>query len=115
MLFTDFKFKNYINNALANLHFEGPTEVQERLIPLILSGKDLVGESKTGSGKTHTFLLPIFEKLEEDSLDVQAVITAPSRELARQIYEAAKQIAQFSEQNIRLANYIGGTDNLRQV
>ena len=115
MLFTDFKFKNYINNALANLHFEGPTEVQERLIPLILSGKDLVGESKTGSGKTHTFLLPIFEKLEEDSLDVQAVITAPSRELARQIYEAAKQIAQFSEQNIRLANYIGGTDKLRQV
>jgi len=55
------------------------------------------------------------EKLEEDSLDVQAVITAPSRELARQIYEAAKQIAQFSEQNIRLANYIGGTDKLRQI
>lgn len=115
MLFTDFKFKNYINNALTNLHFEVPTQVQERLIPLILSGKDLVGESKTGSGKTHTFLLPIFEKLEEDSLDVQAVITAPSRELARQIYEAAKQIADFSKQDIRLANYVGGTDKLRQI
>ena len=60
MLFTDFKFKNYINNALANLHFEGPTEVQERLIPLILSGKDLIGESKTGSGKDSYFFVTYF-------------------------------------------------------
>ena len=115
MSFTQFKFKKYIEEALEELKFTTPTEVQEKLIPIVLAGRDLVGESKTGSGKTHTFLLPIFEKLEEDSLDVQAVITAPSRELARQIYEAAKQIAQFSEQNIRLANYIGGTDKLRQV
>ena len=49
----------------------------------------LVGESKTGSGKTHTFLLPIFQQLDEESDSVQAVITAPSRELATQIYQAA--------------------------
>ena len=115
MIFRDFKFKDYINKALASLHFEKPTEVQERLIPLVLSGRDLVGESKTGSGKTHTFLLPIFQTLREDSETVQAVITAPSRELARQIYEAAKQIADFSDKEIRLANYVGGTDKLRQI
>ncbi|MGT2949400.1 DEAD/DEAH box helicase [Streptococcus devriesei] len=115
MTFTDFAFKDYINRALAALHFEEPTEVQKRLIPLVLSGQDLVGESKTGSGKTHTFLLPIFEKLDENLDAVQAVITAPSRELARQIYEAAKQIAAFSDKEIRLANYVGGTDKLRQI
>ncbi|MGT2923922.1 DEAD/DEAH box helicase [Streptococcus caviae] len=115
MTFTDFAFKDYINQALAALHFEEPTEVQERLIPLVLSGQDLVGESKTGSGKTHTFLLPVFQTLEEDLEAVQAVITAPSRELARQIYEAAKQIAAFSDKEIRLAYYVGGTDKLRQI
>ena len=56
-----------------------------------------MGESKTGSGKTHTFLLPIFQTLNEDSQQVEAVITAPSRELATQIYQAARQIASHSE------------------
>lgn len=115
MKFTDFKFKDYIQAALADLQFSQPTPVQEKLIPLVLSGRDIVGESKTGSGKTHTFLLPIFQQLEEDSQQVQAVITAPSRELATQIYKACQQLAAFSEQEIRLANYVGGTDKQRQL
>ncbi|MGT2666637.1 DEAD/DEAH box helicase [Streptococcus rifensis] len=115
MEFTKFKFKDYINVALEELRFEQATEVQEKLIPVVLSGRDLVGESKTGSGKTHTFLLPIFEKLDEELAQVQAVITAPSRELATQIYQAARQIAQFSETEIRVANYVGGTDKTRQI
>lgn len=114
MTFTDFNFKDYLNEALVDLQFKEPTPVQEKLIPLILTGRDLVGESKTGSGKTHTFLLPIFQKLDEELDQVQAVITAPSRELARQIYEAAKQLASFSNQDIRLVNYVGGTDKKRQ-
>ncbi len=70
---------------------------------------------KTGSGKTHTFLLPIFQTLNEDSSHVEAVITAPSRELATQIYQAARQIASHSEKEIRIANYVGGTDKARQI
>ena len=92
MSFTKFQFKNYIEKALEELNFTTPTEVQEKLIPIVLAGRDLVGESKTGSGKTHTFLLPIFQQLDETSDSVQAVITAPSRELATQIYQAARQI-----------------------
>ncbi|RCW17762.1 DEAD/DEAH box helicase [Streptococcus gallolyticus] len=115
MSFNDFNFKPYIRKALAELQFTNPTEVQEKLIPLVRSGRDLVGESKTGSGKTHTFLLPIFEKLDENSNNVQVVITAPSRELATQIYQASKQIAEKSETEIRVANYVGGTDKLRQI
>lgn len=114
-LFKDFNFKAYIQAALDELNFIEPTEVQQRLIPVVRSGRDLVGESKTGSGKTHTFLLPIFEKLDENGTDVQVVITAPSRELATQIYQATKQIAEKSEREIRVVNYVGGTDKLRQI
>lgn len=115
MSFKDFNFKPYIQRALDELKFVAPTDVQAKLIPVVRPGRDLVGESKTGSGKTHTFLLPIFEKLDESSDDVQVVITAPSRELATQIYQATKQIAEHSEQEIRVVNYVGGTDKLRQI
>lgn len=115
MSFKDFNFKAYIQSALAEIKFTEPTPVQAKLIPVVRSGRDLVGESKTGSGKTHTFLLPIFEKLDESLDQVQVVITAPSRELATQIYQATKQIADHSETEIRVVNYVGGTDKLRQI
>lgn len=115
MSFKDFNFKPYIQSALDEIGFKEPTEVQQRLIPVVRSGRDLVGESKTGSGKTHTFLLPIFEKLDATKDGVQVVITAPSRELATQIYQATKQIAAHSATEIRVANYVGGTDKLRQI
>ena len=115
MKFIEFEFKDYIQKALQDLKFVEATEVQEKLIPVVLSGRDLVGESKTGSGKTHTFLLPIFQKLNEEADHVQIVITAPSRELATQIYQATRQIASFSETEIRVANYVGGTDKARQI
>ncbi|MXQ49342.1 DEAD/DEAH box helicase [Streptococcus pneumoniae] len=115
MSFKDFNFKTYIQSALDEIGFKEPTAVQQKLIPIVRSGRDLVGESKTGSGKTHTFLLPIFEKLDEEKSEVQVVITAPSRELATQIYQATKQIAAHSEKEIRVVNYVGGTDKLRQI
>ena len=115
MKFTEFNFKDYIQEALKDLNFVEATEVQEKLIPVVLSGRDLVGESKTGSGKTHTFLLPIFQQLDKEADSVQVVITAPSRELATQIYQAARQLASFSDQEIRVANYVGGTDKARQI
>ena len=115
MPFKDFNFKTFIQEALDEIKFKEPTPVQQKLIPVVRSGRDLVGESKTGSGKTHTFLLPIFEKLNPKSGDVQVVITAPSRELATQIYQATKQIAKHSETEIRVVNYVGGTDKQRQI
>ena len=115
MSFKDFNFKTFIQEALDEIKFKEPTPVQQKLIPVVRSGRDLVGESKTGSGKTHTFLLPIFEKLNPKSGDVQVVITAPSREFATQIYQATKQIAKHSDTEIRVVNYVGGTDKARQI
>ena len=113
--FRGFNFKEYIYKALDEINFKEPTEVQARLIPTILKGKSVVGQSQTGSGKTHTFLLPIFQNLNAQKDEVQAVITTPSRELAYQIYEAAKQLAKFSPENIWIQNYVGGTDKQRQI
>ena len=113
--FREFNFKEYIYQALDEINFKEPTEVQARLIPTILKGKSVVGQSQTGSGKTHTFLLPIFQNLNAQKDEVQAVITTPSRELAYQIYEAAKQLANFSPEDIWIQNYVGGTDKQRQI
>lgn len=113
--FAQFGFKPFINAALKEIGFKEPTEVQARLIPLILKRRSVVGQSQTGSGKTHTFLLPIFQTIDPELTEVQAVITTPSRELAYQIYDAAKQIAKHSEKEILVHNYVGGTDKQRQI
>lgn len=115
MSFASFAFNPFIYEALKEKGFNEPTEVQSKLIPIIKKGKSLVGQSQTGSGKTHTFLLPLFDKIEADLNEVQVVITAPSRELATQIYQAAKQIAAFSDPEIRVMNFVGGTDKKRQM
>lgn len=113
--FTQFGFKPFIDAALKEIGFKEPTEVQARLIPLILKKRSVVGQSQTGSGKTHTFLLPIFQTIDPELTEVQAVITTPSRELSYQIYDAAKQIAKHSEKEILVHNYVGGTDKQRQI
>lgn len=115
MSFAAFQLKDYLLTAIADKGFKQPTEVQERLIPVIQAGRSVVGQSQTGTGKTHTFLLPIFNQLDSEQQNVQAVITAPSRELATQIYQAAKQLADFSGEEISIMNFVGGTDKLRQV
>lgn len=115
MSFASFQLQNYLLTAIADKGFKQPTEVQERLIPIIQASRSVVGQSQTGTGKTHTFLLPIFNQLDLKQQNVQAVITAPSRELATQIYQAAKQLAAFSEEEISIMNFVGGTDKLRQV
>ena len=114
MKFTDFNLKPFINDTLADINFEKPTDVQERVIPLVFEGRDIIGESKTGSGKTHAFLIPIFEKIDPSSNTVQAIITAPSRELANQIYQEAMKFVKHNS-DIRVANYVGGTDKNRQI
>lgn len=113
--FNDFNLKPALLEAVADINFQTPTPVQERLIPEVLAGRDVVGQSATGSGKTHTFLLPIFNQLDSNKKAVQAVITTPSRELAYQIADAAKQLRGFVDEDILIGTFVGGTDKKRQV
>ena len=115
MKISNLKVKNYILTALEEAGFRDLTEVQEAVIPQAISGRDLIVQSQTGSGKTHSFLIPIFDRLDESVDQVQAVITAPSRELADQLYQLAQTISDQSDQPIRVAKYIGGTDKQRQI
>ncbi|WP_134644805.1 DEAD/DEAH box helicase [Weissella cibaria] len=115
--FTDYNLRPEIYTALDEIRFTTPTKVQERLIPVVMQGRSVVGQSQTGSGKTHTFLIPIFQKFDPTAQKVQAVITTPSRELAQQIYAAAKQLGTgfLADQQPRIGLYVGGTDKVRQM
>lgn len=113
--FKQFQFKPFLMEALKEKGFQQPTQVQEKLIQMIQKGKNVIGQSQTGSGKTHTFLLPLLNKIDPTIDEVQVIITTPSRELANQIYQAAIQAAKFSSPEIHISNFIGGTDKQRQL
>jgi ATP-dependent RNA helicase CshB len=109
------KTKDYIKKALDDLGFKKPTEVQEKVIPLVRNKHDVIGCSQTGSGKTHAFLIPIFEQLDVNKQDLQVMITAPTRELAMQIHQVARHIASFSEEHIDIRLFVGGSDRLKEI
>lgn len=113
--FDQFGFKPFINEAINALGFYEPTPVQQKLIPGVLRGESIIGQSQTGTGKTHTFLLPILEKINPNEEGVFAVITAPSRELATQIYNEVRKITKHSEADISTHLIIGGTDKQRSI
>jgi ATP-dependent RNA helicase CshB len=112
--FEQFGFKQFIIDALLQLQFYNPTEIQARLIPSIQKGESVIGQSQTGTGKTHAFLLPLINRIDPERQEVQLVITAPTRELAQQIYEEVQKIIAFNPA-ITAKNFIGGTDKLRTI
>lgn len=110
--FEDLALKDTIQEVIQQLHFKQPTIIQQKAIPEILTGKSVVAKSFTGSGKTHSYLLPIFEKINEDLNTVQFVITAPTRELCNQIYREVRKIIKLADKEDKwLAKMlIGGTE-----
>ena len=94
--------------ALEKKGFTEPTEIQAKAIPLLLEGKkDVVGQSQTGTGKTASFALPILEKIEENTKDVQAIILTPTRELALQVAEEIDSLK--GDRRIEVLAVYGGT------
>jgi ATP-dependent RNA helicase DeaD len=80
--------------AVQKMGFTEPTPIQQEAIPALLQGRDVIGQAQTGTGKTAAFMLPIQQKLETGKRSVQALVLAPTRELAKQVAEAASQLAQ---------------------
>lgn len=114
-LFNQYELKPFIIDAIDELGFYEPTEIQQKVIPLILKGESAIGQSQTGTGKTHSYVLPIIEKVNPEKQAVQAVITAPTRELANQIYQEIQKITKHSDQPISSRLFIGGTDKQRSI
>ena len=104
-----------IRQGLKKINFVKPTEVQEKVIPVLMAHKNAVVQAVTGSGKTHAFLIPVMNEIDENVQYPQAILTTPSRELAQQLYQVARQLRDASGLNITIAHLAGGTDRERQV
>ncbi|MBB4825739.1 ATP-dependent RNA helicase CshB [Sporosarcina luteola] len=111
--YTDYQFKPFLRDAIARLGFLQPTPIQKEIIPLVLKGSNAIGQAHTGTGKSHSFLIPIVERVEMESDQLQAVITAPTRELATQLFTELNKLIEGTE--IRSALLIGGTDKQRTI
>lgn len=115
--FKEYNLQPWIHQVIEKLTFKEPTPIQQKVIPAVLRGESVIGQSHTGSGKTHAFLLPLFSRLDPNKQEVQIVITSPTRELATQIYDEVKKIISFSDQEDQIVTklFIGGTDKQRSI
>ena len=95
--FEDFKLDKYIIKALYNLNYTIPSKVQEEVIPRLLKKEDVIVKSKTGSGKTASFGIPICENIDVENNNVQALIVVPTRELALQVKDEISNIGRLKK------------------
>ena len=102
-----------LKNALANAGWKSLMPVQERALPYLMQGRDLMVQSKTGSGKTGAFLLPALTRLDPEEKQVQALILVPTRELAVQVVDDAQLL--FTESGLSAAALYGGVGYGRQI
>jgi ATP-dependent RNA helicase DeaD len=98
---------------LEKLGFTAPTNIQAQAIPQLLSGRDVVGQSQTGTGKTAAFSLPMLERIDIQQRGVQAVVLTPTRELAIQVHDAMSQFIGYS--GLRVLAIYGGQSIDRQI
>lgn len=113
--FQELGLKGDLVAGLAAMQITAPTTIQQLAVPPILAGRDLLGQAPTGTGKTLAYLLPIFERLEADKKELQALILAPTHELAMQIHRQAQQLAEQSQLDIVSVPIIGQVNITRQI
>jgi ATP-dependent RNA helicase DeaD len=100
--------------SLRDVGYEVPTPIQSKTIPLLLEGRDLIGQAQTGTGKTAAFALPILQRLDLRRPQVQALVLAPTRELALQVSEAFHTYAKHVGQ-VRVLPVYGGQPMHKQM
>ncbi|MCF0117482.1 MAG: DEAD/DEAH box helicase [Bacilli bacterium] len=112
--FRSFALSETMINALNKMGYHEPTKVQEITIPLLLKEQSLVVRSETGSGKTHSFLIPIIDRLDFNKKQVQAVIISSTRELATQTYDFIRQfVSYYASLNVKCL--VAGEDKKRMM
>ena len=102
-------------NALKLQEILEPTAIQEQAIPFILAGRDVLGQSETGTGKTLAYLLPLFQKIDTQRKETQAMILTPTHELAIQIQREIETLAKNSGLAVTSAAIIGNVNIARQI
>jgi len=106
--FSNLQLQDDLLKNLSSLGYQSMTPIQAGSLPLILSGKDVIGQGKTGSGKTAAFGLGILEKLQTKQFQVQALVLCPTRELADQVASEIRRLAR-GVPNVKVLTLCGGT------
>jgi ATP-dependent RNA helicase DeaD len=113
MKFEEYGFSESILMAIKDRGFETPTEVQQKAFDPVLDGNDVVVQSKTGSGKTAAFGLPLLEMLKQGQPGLRAIIMTPTRELAKQVAEDLESYAKYTK--LKVALVYGGVGMEPQI
>lgn len=111
--FYEMELSNSVIRATADMGFEETTPIQEQTIPVVLAGRDIIGQAQTGTGKTAAFGVPLVEKIDVETETIRGLVVTPTRELAVQVAEEINKIGQFK--GIRALPIYGGQDINRQI
>ncbi len=114
MKYAELNVSPEIHRAVEAMGFTDMTEVQEKAIPLMLAGHDMIAKAPTGTGKTCAFGIPVIERIDKEKKVPQTVILAPTRELAQQIAAELQNLSQFLP-TVRIACLYGGANMQRQA
>ena len=112
--FTDLTLSSEMQRAIEEMGFTEASQIQSGSIPLILEGKDVIGQAQTGTGKTAAFGIPMIEMLDSHVNETSAVILCPTRELALQVSNEIKKLAKYHKKLKILAVY-GGESMSNQI
>ena len=114
MQFEQTALSREMQRAIQDMGFTEMTEVQEKTIPKMMEGKDVIAKAPTGTGKTCAFGVPIIERIDGESNALQCLILAPTRELTSQITEDMRAMAKYKE-GLRIVSVYGGQSMQRQI
>lgn len=112
--FEELPLSQNVKKALKEIGYEYATPIQEQAIPYVLEGKDVIGQSQTGTGKTASYALPMLEKIDKEQKAVQAIILCPTRELATQVADEIRKYTKY-EENMKCLAIYGGEPIERQI
>lgn len=112
--FKDLDLSNAMQRAIEDMGFEEPSPIQAQAIPYVLEGRDIIGQAQTGTGKTAAFGIPVLEMVDPENKKLQVIILCPTRELAIQVAEELRRLAQYKK-DIRVLPVYGGQPIERQI
>ena len=114
MSFKEMNLPEYVLGALDKLNITTPTEIQRRTIPMIQQGLDVIGKSKTGSGKTFAYGIPAIDMIDTDNKATQVLVVCPTRELTMQVTDELRKLSE-SKEGCRAVPVFGGASMDRQI
>jgi len=112
--FEEMQLSEEIKKAVKTMGFEEASPIQSQAIPLLMEGKDIIGQAQTGTGKTAAFGIPILEKVNTDDKSVQALILCPTRELSIQVSQEISKLGKFKK-GLNILPVYGGQPIDRQI